>query len=88
MTSTTNRRYCEDDDCGKEIHGARSDARFCSDACRQRSYRRREASLKRYGGTWAAVFDAIVGSHASVTDRPTSSRNARLGHSVTDIVDE
>jgi len=32
------------DDCGELLAGGRSDARYCSSACRQRAYRRRQAA--------------------------------------------
>jgi len=39
-------RYCQDDECGEVIEaGKRADAAYCSNACRQRSYRRSERLL-------------------------------------------
>jgi hypothetical protein len=34
-------RACENEDCGKVFEPTRTDARFCSVACKQRAYRRR-----------------------------------------------
>ncbi len=46
---------CADDACGGELTGASPDAVYCSSACRQRSYRRRQKMVTPYGGDWHAA---------------------------------
>ncbi len=72
-------RWCGDDACGAELQEGRSDARFCSSACRQRSYRRRKVLLGPYGGDAEAALaeslrglSEIIGRRGRVTD---TSRN-------------
>jgi hypothetical protein len=51
MTVVERVAWCQDDSCGDKIPaGRRSDAEFCSSACRQRSYRRRKRLFAPYGG--------------------------------------
>jgi len=69
--------YCHEEDCGAEIDGARSDAEFCSNACRQRAYRRRKKMLAPYGGDWDALLVDLLAKQKkwSVTDNFAASRN-------------
>ncbi len=41
--------YCFNGDCGCELTASRSDARYCSNACRQRAYRYRVRLFAPYG---------------------------------------
>jgi hypothetical protein len=73
-------RYCDSEGgCGGEIaDDARSDAVFCSNACRQREYRRLKKVLAPWGGDAGAALDYLL-SHPpwqSVTDSSPDSRNA------------
>lgn len=75
------------DGCGKRFE-ARSDARFCSGACRQRDYRNRgqerealaDFNEARYGTRDAVTaFETMVEADDfpwSVTDKDAASRNA------------
>ncbi len=69
--------FCGDDDCEHQVEAGRSDARYCSSACRQRSYRRRKRVLAPYGGDleWAAA-DALA-KMLAVTASTGTSRNAK-----------
>jgi len=71
-------RSCE---CGEALpEDARTNALYCSNACRQRHYRERKKLLAPYGGDNRAAFAALpavlqdlVGG---VTDNSDESRNA------------
>lgn len=62
--------YCFNDDCEHELVG-RADSRYCSDACRQLSYRRRKQLLAPYGGDLDLAFAAALAGLARITDGPT-----------------
>lgn len=64
-------------DCGEPVLAARSDAEFCSSACRQRAYRRRKKILDEHG-TWENVLSHLVeeSKRFGVTDSDSDSRNA------------
>ena len=74
--------YCDSEGgCGREIVGARSDAEFCSNACRQREYRRRKKILAPWGGDADALRADLLGRQAArqeewrVTANSAASRN-------------
>jgi hypothetical protein len=71
--------YCHEDDCAREIDGARSDAEFCTNACRQRAYRRRKKALAPWAGDADAALDDPLARQKrrfAVTDSSPDSRNA------------
>ena len=43
-TQTRNRKYCSFQTCGKQFLPIRADARYCSNACRQKDYRHRKTA--------------------------------------------
>lgn len=72
MSETVNIPQCWG--CGEELAG-RSDARYCSGACRQKAYRDRKRILDRYG-SWENVLAELTANPPwSVTDTGADSRN-------------
>ena len=65
-------RFCDDDRCGKPLDdAARSDSAYCSNACRQRAYRRRKRLLAPYDGDPDQALRALLAISANfrgVTD--------------------
>ena len=56
--------WCQDDECSNkdQIDASRSDALYCSAACRQRAYRRRKRLLAPYDGDAdRALSEALTG---------------------------
>jgi hypothetical protein len=67
-------RFCE---CGERLsQEARADVEFCSNACRQRAYRRRRSALKRYGSWENAIAEITAAMEACATGGQAESRNA------------
>lgn len=61
MTDSSVTRRCWDDACGGVIpENARADARFCSVACKQRTYRLRKRLFAPYGGSADAALAAAI----------------------------
>jgi len=69
--------FCGDDACGQQVEAGRSDVRYCSSACRQRSYRRRKRLLAPYGGDVDLALTDALAKMLAVTASTGTSRNAK-----------
>jgi len=74
--------YCFNDDCGRELTALRSDARYCSNACRQRAYRYRVRLFVPYGGDLDRALDAALDRMARIVGVTADGSAIRNGSEV------
>jgi hypothetical protein len=60
VTARSVTRYCQEDDCPGPGPVGRADALYCSDACRQRAYRRRKAARAAFAAAYGDDPDPVT----------------------------
>jgi len=68
--------FCADEDCGREFTPTRSDAAYCSGACRQRAYRVRKARAAITPERRRAILADLEAMTETFSALRVNSRNA------------